>query len=493
MRGWSKEALAYRPLLVLLGLGVAVRAATMALFFPAVMASYDSPRFARADPQGLFDDYWMPAGYPAFLKVLHNISEEVWFSIAVQHVIGVGAAVLLYLTARRLGASGALACVPAAFGLLSGDLLYLEHIFLADGFMLALCIAGLAAAAWGLHPTVDRRLLFLAGALIAAATLSRPTAAAVLVALLAVAAASGGRGAKRWPRLRSVTAAAVGAVTVFALYGGAFAVKDGRYLGVGDMSGWLLYGRAAPFADCDEFTPPEGTERLCDQRPPAERPGPFGFVWPDDAPARQAFTQLGPESGKLPGEFARAALLHQPGSYVSAVALDLVRYVEPEAGLEKPYSGQGRDLVSFGFRDAAVERIVIDGLARRYDGTELDAPGTDLLESYQDLVRVDRLVLAAAILLTVAGLLLARGPLWTGTALFGLSGFGLYLVPAMTISYDFRYGIPPSALVVMAAVLAGAGLLERRRRRSAPADDQELLAQQPPRERHRQVAARQAT
>ena len=493
MRRLRTSVLAYRPLLVLLGLGVAIRIAAMALFFPAVMTSYDSARFARADPQGLFDDYWMPAGYPAFLKVLHNVSDDVWFSIAVQHAIGVGVAVLLYLTARRLGASPALACVPAAFGLLSGDLLYLEHIFLADAFMLALCVAGLAAAVWGLHPVVHRRLLALAGALLAGAALSRPPAAVTLLVLLIVAAVAGA-GAGGWrPRLGAVAAAAAGAVVILALYAGSFAIKDGRYLGVGDMSGWLLYGRAAPFADCGEFTPPKGTEVLCDPRPPAQRPGPFGFVWPEDAAARRAFTPLGPESGERPGAFARAALLHQPGSYLSAVGLDLVRYVEPDAGTPKPFSGQGRDLVSFGFRDAGVEQTVISGLARRYDGTELHAPGTDLLQTYQSLVRVDRLALAAAILLTLLGLVLVRGPLWIGTALFGLSGLGLYVLPALTVSYDFRYGIPPSALVVTSAALAAAGLLERRRRRSALPDDEELLAEQPPRERRGQVAARQAT
>ena len=493
MTGGRLSDLRYRPLLVLLGLGLAVRVAAMALFFPAVMTSYDSPRFARADPRGLFDDYWMPAGYPAFLKVLHNISDHVWFTIAVQHAIGVAVALLLFLTARRLGASPALSCVPAAFGLLSGDLLYLEHIFLADAFMLALCVAGLSAAVWGLHPVVDRRWLALAGALLAAAALSRPPAAVTLVVLVLVALVAGTRRGARLPRIGSAAAAVAGALVIFALYGASFAIKDGRYLGVGDMSGWLLYGRAAPFADCGEFTPPKGTRVLCDPRPTSERPGPFGYVWPEDSPARKAFSPLSPETGERPGAFARAALLHQPGSYLSAVALDLARYVEPDAGPPRGYSGQGRDLVSFGFRDAGVERAVIAGLSPRYEGTKLHAPGTDLLQSYQSLVRVDRLALAAAILLTLLGLGLARGPLRLGTALFGLSGLGLYLLPALTISYDFRYGIPPSALVVMSATLAAAGLLERRRRRSALPDDQELLAEQPPRERRGEVAARQAT
>src|SRR3569623_1563185 len=35
---------------------------------------------------------------------------------------------------------------------------------------------------------------------------------------------------------------------------------------------WHLYARVAPFADCTKFTPPPGTETLCETTPRAARP-----------------------------------------------------------------------------------------------------------------------------------------------------------------------------------------------------------------------------
>ena len=52
----------------------------------------------------------------------------------------------------------------------------------------------------------------------------------------------------------------------------------------------------------------------------------------------------------------------------------------------------------------------------------------------------------------------ASGPLRLGVFLFGLSAFALYLVPVVTISYDFRYGIPPETFIVVAGVLGAVSL-----------------------------------
>src|SRR5690242_21953809 len=117
-------------MLVLLGVALALRVATLALYFPAVMMSADSPRFARASPQDLFGDYWMPAGYPAFLKVVHHLSNQVWVSIGAQHLIGLAVGIVVFLAVRRVGAPAWLATACAAIPLLSGDVLYLEHILM---------------------------------------------------------------------------------------------------------------------------------------------------------------------------------------------------------------------------------------------------------------------------------------------------------------------------------------------------------------------------
>src|SRR3954451_20036506 len=148
-RRWVRAELAYRPLLVVVGVGAAIRVLSLVLYFPAVMQSFDSPRFARAvaGQQALFDDFWMPAGYPTFLKLVHHLSNQVWVSIAVQHVLGIVTALVVYLALRRLELRRAAATAAAAVLLLAGDLLYLEHILMADQLLFVFAAMACSAAA----------------------------------------------------------------------------------------------------------------------------------------------------------------------------------------------------------------------------------------------------------------------------------------------------------------------------------------------------------
>jgi hypothetical protein len=458
-RRWIADELGYRPFLVLLAMGVAVRVGLTATYFPAVMESFDSPRFARAGPTGLFDDFWMPAGYPAFLEAARVVTDQLWVTIGLQHLIGLGVGVLLFLTTRRLGAGPAPACVPAAVVFLSGDQLYLEHIIMADVLLIALTAAALAAAVFGLVPRVRPAWLAVAGALAVGAMLCRSVGVVVVLSIALVAFVWGGRAWR--PRGVAAGAVVVGALAVLALYVGAYHAADGRYLGLTDMRGWNLYGRAATFADCSEFTPPPGTRGLCETVPTDQRPGPFGYVWVDTSIARRQFTPLGPDSGRSPGRFAERAILGQPLDYAKAVLVDLVRYVEPTAGPPRGYSGQSNDLVSFGFRDVTVERVVTDGLSKRYSGTKLRISELGTIESYQKLFRVERLLLAFFVAATLAGFWVTRGPLRLGCFLFGLTALGLYVLPVLTISYDFRYGIAGQAFIVTAGTLGAAGMWQR--------------------------------
>jgi hypothetical protein len=454
-----------RAIVILLVIAVAFRIATMALYFPAVMMSVDSPRFARVSPPDIFGDYWMPAGYAAFLKVLHVVSDQVWFSIAVQHLIGVAAGFTVYLAVRRLEVSPGLATLAAAVPLLSGDVLYLEHWFMSDVFLLDMTVFALAAAVYGLVPRMDTRWLVVSGSLAAAAALSRSVGTAVVLVIAGCAACWIRQGWRR--RLIAGGAVVVGAAVIFGGYLLAFEIKNGRYLGMTDMAGWNLYARVAPFADCSRFTAPPGTRVLCERTPPDRRFGALGYVWDANSVARRNFEPVGPKTGAPLESFAKQVILHQPGDYAVAVGTDLLRYVEPSAGSQRGYSGQGRELVSFGYRDPTIEKYVTSALAARYSGTGVSAPGLHTLTVNQQLFRVDRLWLLVFLILTVVGIWVLRGPTRLGVALFGATSVALYVLPTMTVSYDFRYGIPPGVLLAISGVIALAGLLDRARGRRA--------------------------
>ncbi len=457
-----RNELAYRPFLITLGAAVALRIVTMAIYFPAIMDSVDSPRFARSGLglQGLFDDYWMPAGYPFFLKIVHHISSHVWFTIAIQHLLGLFTGTVIFLVVRRCSAPRWLACVAAGVVLFSGDLLYLEHIFMADQFLFMFTVLACAAAIMGLVPHVDRRWLAASGALAMTAMLSRSPGLAVVLAVtvMAVLASVGGLRA----RLLSGACVVGAAAAILTVYVAAFHAIGGRYLGIDDMSGWNLYSRVASFADCRDFTPPAGTKVLCESTPPSQRLGAFEYSWDPNSVSRRNFSPQNPSTAPPLRRFAIQVIEHQAGDYLQAVLTDLGRYIDPSIGSQRGYSGQPRELVTFGFRDAPTEAAVESALSPRYSGVAVSAPGARLLGVYQQIARPDRLIVLAALLLTLAGFVLARGAARIATGVFGLSALGLFILPTMTLSYDFRYGIPPTILLTISGLLALWGIVQRR-------------------------------
>jgi hypothetical protein len=455
---WLRETLADRLFLFLFSLGIAVRVILMILYFPAVMLWYDSPRYARIGGMPMFGDFWMPAGYPMLLRVLRCISEQMWFTIVVQHLFGLGTGTLLFLALRRLGAPRWAACVPAAVAFLSGDHLYLEHAVMADFLLTFLTTAGLTAAVFGLRQINETPWLGVASALLASAALAR-SVGVVLLPVLVLCTAFIARGPIR-ARAKKLSFALLPGLAVYALYIGACFASGGQYLGLSDMRGWNLYSRVAPFADCRKFTPPPETIQLCESRPAKKRPGPFGYVWDPASLARQKFA-LAPDAGEKLGKFAAQVIVHQPGAYLYAVLLDLARYVRPSIARNRPFAGQPADIISFGWRNAEVEENVVRPMSSSYRGTSVRLRGEHVLASYQALFRVGGFLLALCLLFTFLGFALARDEMRLGVFLFGLSALGLYILPVLTVSYDFRYGIPPETFIVVSGTLGAVAVRER--------------------------------
>ena len=488
---WLSGALRYRPFLVLLCAAVALRAATLALYFPGVMLHPDAMRFARVTPgvSGIFDDVWLPAMYPIFLHSLRLVSDQVWFTIAAQHLLGLLAGTALYLAVARLGVPRWLSLIPAGVYLFSGDVLFLEHVLLSDQLALALTTLSLSAAIFGLRPNVDARWLGAAGALATAAWLTRSSFVVVVVVIVAVAvlAVSG-------PRTRAIAggAAAVGAACVFGLYLLAFQVSGGRYLGLWDMKGWNLYGRIAPFVQCDRFDVPDGAQVLCESTAPADRPGSVFYSQDFRSPAFRAFHEgfnQSPQAEGLLYDFAVRAIVAQPGDYANIVVSDLARYVRNPTPPARPLSGNGTETWAFDFRPAVtppfgnIEDLVGHRLAAVYNGTEVSAPGQNVLGDYQKVMRVPGLLIASLLLLTPVGAIWGRGPGRLGAALFGSTSYLLFIGPVAAFAYDFRYGVPPTILLTCAGTLAGYALWvridQRRLPRSAASSSSTQVATRP--------------
>lgn len=452
----------HAALVVLLALGLAFRVLLMVHYQPAVLSNADSARFlhfaGRSD--GLFLDHFGPSGYAAFLKVTHWITNRLEATIALQHLLGLLTAILLYAGLWGLRAPRWAALVPATVVLLSGDEVYLEHTLLSEPPFMPLVAGGLYAAVRGLRES-PRRPAWLAGAgaLLAGAALFRNVglALAPLTALWAVAAIPGG-----WrPRLLSGAAVAAPAIVVLGGYA-LLASAAGETSGISDVSGWNAYGRSAPFADCRKFDPPAGTRFLCQDTPKDKRPGSLFYLWFKGSPARARFGHP-PTGNDTLGKFGRAAILAQPLDYASIVLDELPRFVDPTAD-HRRFTGGGR--FSIARRSPDVERDVLFYVDRDYQAEPLHIGGfVKRVDEWQDTERVNNWLPLAFVILAALGLVAAPRGTRAGVWLYALAGASLAVLPAATLTLIARYTVPPTPFVAAAAALGLWGLIERFRRR----------------------------
>jgi hypothetical protein len=459
----------FRPppaLAVLLLAGLAARVWLMVDYRPAYLSSNDSARFlhfAHVD-DGMYEDTFGPTGYPALLKFLRFFSDQLEFTVAIQHLLGIVAALLLYAAVRRLGAPVWVGAIPAGVVLLSGDQLYMEHTLLSEGPFLPLLAGGLYAGVRALTGD-ERRLgwLALAGALFASTALFRNVGMILppVLILWAFVAMPGGWRA----RFASAGVAAAAAAVVLGLYAIGSAL-DGGNTGWTATSGWNAYGRSAPFADCDKFDEPPGTESLCEETDPDDRPGSLFYLWFDGSPAREKYGHP-PIGQETLGKFGRRAILAQPLDYVTAVAADLPRFLNPELH-KKRYSGGGYFLMSR--RGEVAEDNVLFQLSRDYDhGSYSPGSSGDTIADWQKLMRLGGWVPGLMVLFALIGAFFARGVALRGLALFGLAGAALVVMPAATLSLLGRYTVPPTPLIAGAAAIGAWALVSRVRARGVRA------------------------
>ena len=247
-----------------------------------------------------------------------------------QHVLGLASALLLYLAARRVGLSRWWSLLPAGVLALSGPQMLIEHAVLTEALFVFLQTAAVYTAA---RAVSERDWAWALGAgLLAGATVTVRTLGLLLagVLILWVALASGGAWRRRLIRAGATLAATLFVVAAYLAY----QESETGETGLTRAGVWTMYGRVGPFADCDRFTPPEGTRRLCEDTREEERPGPNSYIFGPGTPAIKTFGSpfvATEEQHDLIGEFARTAIVNQPLDWLDHVVTeDLVRYVSSD-------------------------------------------------------------------------------------------------------------------------------------------------------------------
>jgi hypothetical protein len=262
-------------LLVLAGL--AVRLWLIAWNGPAFAGFGDEHEYVTAAARGVFSDVQKPAGYPIFLALLHLLSDRLEFTIAVQHLLGVGTGLLLFDSVRRCGVPEWLGLLPAAVALLAGLGVILEHSLLADPLFAFLQALAIWAAVRSATSASQLAWAGVAGAAAAGSFWVKTVGLSlvVLVPLLLLGARRGGRVA--------ATAAAVG-IVLAAGYVPVQGLATG-YWGYERQGAWNLYGRVATFVDCSRMRPGASLRFLCPREPASARLGENYYQYARAAPA----------------------------------------------------------------------------------------------------------------------------------------------------------------------------------------------------------------
>jgi hypothetical protein len=468
-------------LVAVLMVGAIVRVLFSVAWSPAFMGWPDAKSYIDVSQGELFGNPLRPAGYPLFLVGLNAIWTEIHFVVAVNHLLGLATAIALYATVVRAGGPRWLGLVPAAIVALGGDQMFLEHSVLSEPLFTFLTACGVYAAvrcavdrrAWAAWPAV-------AGVALALSASVRVVGLATVVVVCAwlVAGASG-----EWRRrVATAAVAAAGALTVL----GAYWIAEYSTAGAVGMSrngDYHLYGRVAPFADCHKFTPPRGTEMLCETTPRSERPITDAYIfsyW--HSPAVRTFGSpfdATPEASAKVGDFARAAMLGQPDDYLVEVGAGMLRYVAPESDWLHGYGGgpgyealTGRNiLLNPNFRSHA-----IDSLQRYYGWHHSDyrtRPGLlAALRGYERVTRIQGVAFVALALLSFAGPLLARGHDRRVATLLWLVAWCLLTAPVASLEFSARTAVPGFGFLAASAALGGlAAVRAWRHRRMRRADD----------------------
>src|SRR4051812_14506845 len=430
----------------------------------------DAASYIDVSQSELFGNNLRPAGYPIFLHVLHWVAPSLVFVIVLQHLLGLATALLLYLAVGRTGVSRAWGLLPAAIVALGADNIFLEHAAISESLFMFLVAAALYC---GIRSIGGGQLRWPAacGLLLALAASVRVVAVPLFAGFgLWLLIASGA------PLRRRLVMTAAAALAVFVVLGPYYVAENhqtGR-TGLSRNGIWNLYGRVAPFADCKKFTPPPSTRVLCETMPRSERPltYQYTFNW-YYSPAVRYFDNphvaTTAETSQV-AAFAWSVIWGQPLDYATEVGAGLLRYVVPNS-FEGYGGGPSYDDLVHG-KILFNKMFQKEGLrvARAKHYTDAGHFGVNrgllvALRRYESITRIEGALFVLLALMSIAGPVLACGPMRRAAGLFALTAWMLMVVPVATVEFSARTAVPGFGALGCAAAVGGCALVAARRER----------------------------
>ena len=404
-----------------------------------------------------------PSGYSFFLWLLRQAGSLVLIT-ALQHLMGLAVAVMVYLVLQRHGVADWLATVAALPVLFDPGQLMLEQLIMSDMLGLFLLIASLTVLLLRRMPSVWRSAT--AGVLMGFSALVRPTVLPLILLVPLFLLARRG-----W---RQAGAALLAGVVPLVAYGLWFSAVWGTF-GLTNSDGLFLWSRSMTFAQCSVIKPPSNLEPLC----PSAQPGRLGkYRWrtgrrrrtTSGITTRGCGVTLAPRSRQTSGPLhptttswdaiSVSAIEAQPVGYLSSVAHGVLTGFTGRHPLRFPQQQPVLRLTGSTYTYALAALNAYTGSSQGFGpymgpryATRLIGPFAYLIGEYQKAIYLPGPVFGAILLVGLVGLLIPKRRSAAAVLLWA-SAIVLIVVPVAEHEYDPRYLIPAVPLGCMAAALA---------------------------------------
>jgi len=313
--GWraSWAGLARRNWLavILLAAGLALRVLAQVSYRPALFY-IDTARYLY-DAQGMD-----PVGYKGPLRAILFVA-NFGAVAAIQHLLGLAMAVVIYVLLVRRGVSRWLAALAIAPVLLDAYQVQSEQAIMPGTWFEALIVAGLAILLW--QPRASWRAVVAGGIVLGtSATFAQVGEALILPAAIYLLVAGGG-----WRQAVGKAAAlcAAFALPILAYCTGSFLITGDFFLSHSGVTSF--YGRMAAAADCATLRLPSAERGMCPS-PAQQALGPDWLEYGDGSPIRPYYSNLPrDETDRLIADFDRRVLTQQPQRVAAAYGRDAAK------------------------------------------------------------------------------------------------------------------------------------------------------------------------
>jgi hypothetical protein len=452
----------------LLGAGLVLRVLAQFAYRPALFY-IDSVKYLY-DAAG--ND---PEGYKAPLRAIAAVS-NLDVVVAVQHLLGLAMAVIIYILLLRRGVSRWLAALAIAPILLDAYQLQDEQAIMPGTWFEALIVAGIAILLW--KPHVSWRRVMLAGLVLGTSATVAQVGEALIPAAAIFVLATGG------PWRQAVGKAAVlcvaCAVPILAYCTGSYLLTGNFFLSHTGVTS--LYGRTAAAADCATLKLPPDEQGLCPD-PAQQIRGNDWLEYGTYAPVQHYYNTLPRgEVDSLVTNFSHTVLTQQPLRVLHAYVHDVLKvYAVDRVSLPgDPPVSRWQFQTSFPYFDSHATPAIVRAAVGRFGGglPAVWRPVAAFLRSYQ----LDGGYTPGPVLLlcTVTGLIgsafalrrrlsrEARGPA-LACLLFFASAVLLTLVSDLFV-FSWRYQLPLLVTLVPAGALGISAMRTRQTSRAGDGD-----------------------